>query len=234
MEAFGWADPIGETIQYGNQRSYTVLGVMDDFHFLTMHAPITPFALFHTASESYQIPDSYVAVRLAPDAGEAGIAALASAWEAFAPDVPFDYAFLDERLGEQYNAEQRMSRLFLVFSGLIVLLACMGLLGLVAFATEQRTKEVGIRKVLGANVASLLTLLARGYVGLIALAFALAVPIVYLAMNRWLEGFAYQTEIGSGVFLLAGAIALVLALATISGHALRAATADPIRALRSE
>jgi putative ABC transport system permease protein len=234
VEAFGWDDPIGQTIEYPSQGRYEVIGVMEDFHFLTLRSPIQPFALFHHSSESYQIPDSYVVVRLAAGDLESGLGVLAAEWERFAPDTPFAYSFLDARLGEQYRAERRLGDLFSVFAGLTIFIACLGLLGLAAHAAERRTKEIGVRKVLGASVPALVALLSKDFVRLVLVGFLVATPIAYLGAQRWLDGFAYRTEIGLGVFVIAGLVALVIALATVGFHAVRAATGDPVESLRTE
>jgi putative ABC transport system permease protein len=236
VAAFGWEDPVGRLVQYpgGNNAEYRVLGVMRDFNFVTLRSPVTPFALFYQASGSYETSDSYVVVRVAPEALERGLALLEAEWKAFAPDTPFEYTFLDEGIGEQYLAEQRLGRMFLVFSALTILIACMGLLGLAAFAAEQRTKEIGVRKVLGASVASVVALLSRDFLRLVGLGFLVAVPVAWLAMARWLEGYAYRVDLGPLVFALAGLVALVVALLTVSTQALRAASADPVKALRYE
>ncbi len=236
VRAFGWENPVGRAITYpgGDNAEYEVIGVVKDFNFATLHAPVTPFALFHNASQSYDISDSYVVVRVSGTELDRSLRLLKAEWEAFAPDTPFEYTFLDERLGAQYEAEQRLGRMFLAFSGLAILIGCMGLLGLAAFTAEQRTKEVGVRKVLGASVPSLVALLSKDFLQLVGIAFVVAVPLAYLAMRDWLAGFAYHTDLGVGVFLLAGVLALAVALLTVSTQALRAATADPVQSLRYE
>ena len=211
-----------------------MIGVMKDFNFLTLHTPITPFALFHHASKSYGIPGSYVVVRLGADDLENSIKLLESEWKKFAPTMPFEYKFLDEGFKERYLAEQRLGKIFLIFSILTIFIACIGLLGLAAFATEQRTKEIGIRKVLGASVPNLVTLLSKDFSKWVLLANLIAWPVAYFAMNEWLQDFAYRIDIGWWVFALAGGIALVIALLTVSTQAIKAALANPVEALRYE
>ena len=236
LAAFGWRDAVGRAIRYpgGGDREYHVIGVMRDFNFTTLRLPVTPFALFHGDSGSYEISDSYVIVRLAAGEISSGLRILESEWEAFAPDSPFDYTFLDESLGEQYQSEQRLGRGFLFFSGLMILIACLGLYGLAAFAAEQRIKEIGVRKVLGASVPAIVSLLSKSFLKLVVVAFFVGAPIAYLGMQRWLENFAYHIEIGPGVFLLSGMLALLLALATVGYRGIRAASADPVDSLRYE
>jgi putative ABC transport system permease protein len=236
VAAFGWEDPVGRTVRYpgGDNAEFRVIGVMRDFNFMTLRTPVTPFALFHRASGSYDIPDSYVVVRVAPGDLERRLQLLEAEWEAFAPDTPFDYAFLDESLGAQYLAEQRLGRMFVLFSALTILIACLGLLGLAAFAAERRTKEIGVRRVLGASAGSIVALLSKDFARLVLAAVVVAVPVAWLAMDRWLDGFAYRAGLGAGVFVAASALALLVALATVASQALRAASSDPVKALRYE
>ena len=236
LAAFGWQGAVGRTIRYpgGNNREYEVIGVMRDFNFGTLRQPVTPFALFHDRSRSYEIADSYVTVRLAAGEVSRGLNLLREEWKAFAPDSPFDYRFLDESLGAQYLSEQRLGRGFLLFSGLMILIACLGLYGLAAFAAEQRIKEIGVRKVLGASVPSIVSLLSKSFVKLVIVAFFVGAPAAYIGMQRWLANFAFHIEIGPGVFLLSGMLALVVALATVSYRGVRAASADPVVSLRYE
>lgn len=155
-------------------------------------------------------------------------------WKRIAPNAAFESSFLRDEMNKLYEKEQRAAKVFGTFAGLAILIACLGLFGLVAFTAEQRTKEIGIRKVLGATVSSIVALLSKDFLKLVLVAFGLAVPVAYYAMNRWLEDFAYRIELGPGVFLLAGGAALVIALATAGVHAVRAALANPVESLRYE
>jgi putative ABC transport system permease protein len=137
-------------------------------------------------------------------------------------------------LQAQYETEQRLARTFGFFAALAIIIACLGLFGLVAYTAERRTKEIGIRKVLGASVSSIVRLLSTDFVRLVLIAFVVATPLAWFAMNRWLEDFAYRIEIGPGIFLLAGGAALLIALATVSYQAIKAALADPVKSLRYE
>jgi len=236
VKYFGWDDPLGKTLTYpgGNNREYKVIGVMKDFNFMTLHSPITPFALFHHASKSYEIANSCVVVRIPRTDLANSLKLLESEWKTLAPAMPFEYKFLDESFDEQYLAEQRLGKIFLIFSVLTIFIACIGLLGLAAFATEQRTKEIGIRKVLGASVPNLVALLSKDFSKWVLLANLIAWPLAYFAMNEWLENFAYRIDIGWTVFALAGAIAFLIALMTVSIQAIKAALANPIESLRYE
>ncbi|MDX1532305.1 MAG: FtsX-like permease family protein, partial [Rhodothermales bacterium] len=162
------------------------------------------------------------------------LAALEAAWAGFNPERPFEYAFLDAQFDALYHAEARLGTITGAFTVLAVLIACLGLLGLAAFAAEQRRKEVGIRKTLGASVAQIVRLLVADFLRPVAAATVIAAPLAYLVLERWLDGFAARVEVGPAVFLLAGGVALAVALATVSVQTLRAATADPVEALRAE
>jgi len=236
VKYFGWDDPLGKTLIYpgGDNREYKVIGVMKDFNFMTLHSPITPFALFHHASNSYEIQNSCVVVRI-PRADLANsLKSLESEWKTFAPTMPFEYKFMDEGFDEQYLAEQRLGKIFLIFSFLTIFIACIGLLGLAAFTSEQRTKEIGVRKVLGASVPNLVALLSKDFSKWVLLANLIAWPVAYFAMNKWLQNFAYRTDINWWVFALAGGAALLIALLTVSTQAIKAAVANPVEALRYE
>jgi putative ABC transport system permease protein len=230
----GFKDPIGKTITYPSRGTYRVVGVVKDFHFVTLYAPITPFALFHASSRSYSIPSSHVIVRARAGDPARTISILESEWKAFAPATPFEYTFLNDNLARDYASAERLGSVFLLFSFLTVVVACIGLFGLATFSTEQRTKEIGIRKVLGASVGQVVASLSRDFILLVAVANLIAWPVAWYVMNRWLENFAYRTEISWLTFLLAGAIALGVALATVSYQALRAARANPVEALKYE
>ncbi|MEK7729703.1 MAG: FtsX-like permease family protein, partial [candidate division KSB1 bacterium] len=210
------------------------IGVMKDFNFMTLHLPITPFALFHHASNSYEIPNSCVVVRIPRTDLANSLKLLESEWKTFAPAMPFEYKFLDEGFEEQYLAERRLGKIFLIFSILTIFIACIGLLGLAAFATEQRTKEIGIRKVLGASMPNLVALLSKDFSKWVLLANLIAWPVAYFVMNKWLQDFAYRIDIGWWVFALAGGLAFLIALLTVSTQAIKAALANPVEALRYE
>jgi putative ABC transport system permease protein len=159
---------------------------------------------------------------------------LQQAWQQVEPAETYSFSFLDERYDQLYRSERRVNRLFVIAAALAVFVSCLGLFGLAAFTAERRTKEIGIRKVLGASTYGLVALLSSEFVRLVALAFAVAAPVAYLVMERWLSGFAYRGDLGFGVFAAAGVVALLVALLTVSGQAVRAALADPVESLRYE
>ena len=213
--------------QFG--RAYTVLGIVEDFHMASLHSPIKPTVLRRNSEWFHAL-----VVRLGEGEGAAAMTALEEIWKQFSPDEPFRYTFLDEMLGGYYDSTRRTGQLVMAFSMLAVLIACLGLFGLAAFATERRTKEIGLRKVFGAGVASLVGLLSKDFMRLVVLAFLIAAPVAYVAIERWLSTFAYRIEPGAGVFLLAGLMAAAVALLAVSLQAVRAARADPIETLRYE
>ncbi|MEM8557847.1 MAG: FtsX-like permease family protein, partial [Bacteroidota bacterium] len=221
--------PVGTMFRAWDREPGAVIGVVEDFHYASLHHAIEPVVINLS-------PDWYgqLAFRLAPGDVSGAVAHLAETWATFAPGYEFDYVFLDDDFGRHYADEARLGTLFAVFAGLAVFVACLGLLGLAAYASAQRTKEIGVRKVLGASVPGLVALLSREFVTLVAVAFAVAVPVAWWFMQRWLAEFAYRIELGPLVFLGAGAAALTLALVTVATQAYRTAAADPIKALRYE
>jgi putative ABC transport system permease protein len=162
------------------------------------------------------------------------LASIEAKWKALAPGMPYSYRFLDESFSEMYREEQRVGRIALLFSIIAIIIACLGLFGLAAFVAEQRTKEIGIRKVLGASVSGLVALLSKDFVRLVAISFVIAAPLAWLAMHKWLQDFEYRITISWTVFLLAGLMALAIAIITISFQAIKAAVANPVKNLRSE
>jgi len=227
---FGWVEPLGQTVE-GFYDEPAVVGVVRDVNFLSLHEAVAPMVLMLDAP-GWNL--NHLLVRLAPGDVPGALRAVEAAWARAAPDVPFQYTFLDDDLGQQYESEQRWSRIVGYAAGFAVLIACLGLFGLAALSVARRTKEVGIRKALGASVASVTLLLSKEFARLVLVAVVLAAPVAYLVMRRWLEGFAYHVGIGVGVFMLAGGLALLVALLTVSYQAVRAASSDPVEALRYE
>ena len=179
-------------------------------------------------------PNLLAAARLRIDDLPQTLASVEATWNRFAPQEPFVYTFLDETFAQLYEAERRTSRLITVFAGLAILIACFGLFGLAAYMAEQRTKEIGIRKVFGATVSGIVMLLSKDFARLVLVAIVLAAPLAYLTMQNWLDTFAYRVEMSWWIFLLTGLAALTIALATVSYQAIRAALANPVKALRYE
>jgi putative ABC transport system permease protein len=155
-------------------------------------------------------------------------------WKSFAPDKPFTYSFLDKDFDRLYRADRQVGQIFLVFSVLAVCIACLGLFGLTAFTVSQRTKEIGIRKVHGASIPSIILMLSKDFTKWVLLAIIIACPIAYLAMTRWLQNFAYRTQLGWSAFVISGLLAIVIAILTVSYQSIKAARANPIDSLRYE
>ena len=176
----------------------------------------------------------HLLVRTAAGAVPNAIEHLRDVWGRTVPERPLDFVFQDERLNAQYRTEERMANLFSIFSGLAIFIACLGLLGLAAFTVVQCTREIGIRKVLGANPAGLAALLSREFVLLVTIAFVLATPLAWMLFDDWLSGFAYRTELTWWTFGLSGLLAVLVAISTVAWQALRAANMNPVESLRTQ
>jgi len=227
----GFSSPenaIGKSILSGD-RKWDVIGVVDDYHQKSLRYPLEPIIFMPFYSTNSQI-----SVKLTPGDLPGTIQQIKKKYEAFFPGNLFDYNFLDETFNKQYENEQLFKKAFGIFAGLAIFVACLGLLGLTMFATIQRTKEIGIRKVLGASVSNIVVLLSKNFLKLILLSTIVAFPLAWWAMHLWLEDFAYRVNIGWWIFILAGASALLIALTTISFQAIKAAIANPIKSLRTE
>ncbi|MEM1116877.1 MAG: ABC transporter permease [Bacteroidota bacterium] len=223
--AFGIAgDPLGEEVE-----DRTVVGVVQDVHNASLHDAVEPIVLVPQFGHNWT-----AIVRLRPGGADAGLADLERTWKAFAPERPFVPTFLEDDLEAQYRSEERLARVFGLFSGLALSIAALGLFGLVAHAVQQRAKEISVRKVLGATTAALVRLVSGEFVGLAAAALAVAVPLSLILSRRWLSTFAFHMDVGAGIFVLAAATVLAVVLLTAGVQAYRAAHADPVRALRSE
>ena len=176
----------------------------------------------------------YLSVRLRTDDMSGAVGAVRFVWESLIPEIPFEPFFLDDSLSQQYQSEQRMSRVFATFSAMAVVTACLGLFGLISFLTEQRTREIGVRKVLGASVGTIVVMLSWDLVKLVLTANVVAVPITCLVMEEWLQDFAYRVEIGPPTFLISAGLTLGVAMATVAYQALRASLQNPVDALQCE
>jgi len=236
VKQIGWKDPIGKNITYpgNNNQRFKVIGVVKDFNSESLRSSISPFALFYTASKTYNIRSSYIAVRLNPGDYNDAIAGISREWKAIAPNLPMEYNFMDEAFNQLYHSDQVIGKVFSVFTGLSLAVACLGLLGLIMFTAERRAKEIGIRKVLGASVQSVVTMLSKDLLKLIIIASFIAFPIAWYAMNKWLQDFAYPTAVSWWIFALAGLVTISIALLTVSTQAIKAALTNPVKSLRSE
>jgi len=178
--------------------------------------------------------NSFISIKVTPQNLPATIAAIKTKYDAFFPGNLFDYSFVDERFNAQYRNDQLFGKVFALFSGFAIFIASLGLLGLSLFATIQRTKEIGVRKVLGASVSNIVVLLSKDFIKLVIIAFVLAAPLAWFIMHKWLQDFAYRIAISWWIFLVAGLLAVFIALATISFQAIKAAVANPVKSLRME
>ncbi|MCB0581595.1 MAG: ABC transporter permease [Phaeodactylibacter sp.] len=207
-----------------------IVGVAEDFHYGSLHQPIGYYAFHNRRSEWLQ----YLLVKLNSKQLAGAMQQLEAAFGKTVPGSAFDYTFLDAHLATLYETERRLAKLIFLFAGLAIFVACLGLFALAAFAAEQRTKEIGIRKVLGASVEQLVALISRDFLKLVALSILLAIPLGWWAMRQWLQGFAYRIELQWWAFALSGGIALLIALLTVGFTGYRAARANPVEALRAE
>jgi putative ABC transport system permease protein len=221
-------DAIGKTILRGD-RQWTVVGVIDNYHQKSLRYPIEPTMLMPAYGTG-----SSISIKIATQDLPATIAKIKQVYDRVFPGNYFDYFFMDDRFNAQYADDQLFGKAFAIFSAFAIFIASLGLLGLSLFAAAQRTKEIGVRKVLGASVGNIVLLLSRDFIGLILIAFIVASPIAWFLMHKWLQDFAYRINIEWWVFGLAGLLAVTIALATISYQAIRAAAANPVKALRSE
>jgi putative ABC transport system permease protein len=237
VKQLGWESPaaaIGKPFErlygsgVGERATGVVVGVVKDFHFKSLRSTIEPLVI-----HIWQWMN-YILVRIHPEHISESMAFLERTWQSFDPEHPFEYSFLDDHFDGLYRMEQRQSKIFGALSLLAIFIACLGLFGLVSFTTEQRTKEIGVRKVLGASVPNIVLLLSKEFFVLVVVANLVAWPLAYYAMNRWLQNFAYRIDIHWWVFLLAGGLALTIALLTLSAKAIKAALANPVDALRYE
>ena len=231
----GYANPVGKVIHNGDNSAVgrlQVIGVVKDFHFESLRSDIGPLLLHQDTA----LAQSWEAVsfRLAPGDVPGTLAALEKGWRQTVPGLPFEYAFLDASFDALYRSEQRTGQLFTAFAAVAILIACLGLFGLSAFTAEQRTKEMGIRKLFGASVPQLVTLLSRDFLRLVLLANVVAGPLAWWAGRQWLENYAFRTGIGWEVFGLAAAGSVGIALLTVGFQALRATLSNPVESLRSE
>jgi putative ABC transport system permease protein len=226
---FGWKTPeeaLGQEFDFGWG---TVCGVYKDFHFTSLQRGVTPLVIYYTPNWL-----NYISIKMNTRNITATVARLEKVWQSVVPSASFDYFFQDEAFNRQYLAEQRLGSLFLIFSVFAIAIACLGLFGLASFTAAQRTKEIGIRKVLGASIAGIIKLLSKDFVVLVIIAAVIAFPLAWWAMSNWLQNFAYRAPLSGWTFIIAGGGALVIALITVSFQAVKAALANPVNSLQAE
>jgi len=243
VKYFGWMEPLGKNISYkGTIVTYSgdgktnysyvdikapVIGIVEDFHFKSLHTEIQPLGIWPGGLR-------FISVKIQPFDVPGTLEFFEKTWKEFVPEVPFEYAFLDESLDELYLKERRLIKIFLYFTIIAISIACLGLFGLAAFTTQQRTKEIGVRKVMGASFQDIIKLLSITYSKLLIIGNLIAWSLGYIAMDRWLRNFAYRTNIGVGVFLVTGLLSLILVLIAVSSQTIKVSLTDPADSLRYE
>jgi putative ABC transport system permease protein len=232
VKYFGWGDnPIGKRVKFPGDTSgrfLEVVGVVKDFNQQSLYSPITPLILF------YRPHSNDLILKISGQRVSSTLANIQRTWKTYFPDLPFEYTFLDAQFNSQYAADQKRGKIFTVFSVLTILITCLGLLGLISFTTQQRQKEISIRKILGAGMTEIIPLLTRNFVLLVGLSCFIAFPIAYWFMHQWLLHFSYNTGISITPFLLSALTVLLLTLLTVLFHTVKAAMADPAKGLRTE
>jgi putative ABC transport system permease protein len=232
-------DPIGKKLKQIQRTPegsvevfYTIIGVIKDFNFLSLRDPITPLTI--QSVESFGGGAQYVIARIKGSQLTTVVDNIEAKWKTLVPEQLFKFVFFDQDLMALYESEKQAGQVFAIFSSLAIIIACVGLFGLSAYTASLRTKEIGVRKVMGASVGNIVLLLSTEFTKLIVIAIVLSVPISWYIMNQWLSGFAYRIQLGVGVFLFAGIIALLISWITVSYQSIKAAIVNPIRSLRSE
>ena len=229
VKTLGWGTPekaLDKQIKYGDVTG-SVIGVMKDFHFESLHEPIVPMILLLQ-------PQGRLSIKISGHNIQSSVSTIQDTWQHYLPTVPFDFSFLDKHFDELYRSEQQQGTLLTIFACIAIFIACLGLFGLSAFTITQRVKEIGVRKVLGASIPQIVTTLSKDFLLLVLIAAAVAIPVAVYTMNKWLETFASRTDLSWWILAAAGVIALIIAFLTISIQAIKAATANPVKSLRSE
>jgi putative ABC transport system permease protein len=236
IKKIGFSSPqeaIGGKVKFdwrGESYSWTIIGVVKDFHFQDLHIPIEPYGFQLNNQPQY----NYLIVHSKATDIASLVSSVGASWHKLNPNEPFEYSFLDEDFQKNYDAENRLASIVGYFTVIAILICCLGLFGLATFSAEQRIKEIGVRKVLGASVTGIVTLLSKDFLKLVAVSIVVASPIAWWVMHKWLQDFAYRTNISWTVFVLTTVLALLIALITISFQAIKAAVANPVKSLRTE
>jgi putative ABC transport system permease protein len=228
VKAIRMKDPVGKKFKMWETEG-TIIGVVKDFHFNSMRQKIEPAVFYYQPGNYGQL---YVKTT-GKDAAKA-IAAMEGQWKKYNAGFTFTYGFLDETFNNLYKSEERTGTLFNIFAVIAIFISCLGLLGLAAYTAQVRTREIGVRKVLGASIPGIIRLLAGDFIKLVLIAIIIATPVAWYVMNKWLEEFAYKISLGWAVFLLSGLVAIAIALFTISFQSIKAALANPAKSLRTE
>jgi len=230
VKYFGWDNPIGKRLRQSGDTTgyYEVIGVVKDFNQKSLYNPITPLVLYYTHNSNR------IQLKLEGRNIPATVTNIERSWKTYFPDLPFAYTFLDQDFDSQYAADQKRGKIFTAFSILTILITCLGLLGLIAFTTEQRQKEISIRKVMGAGIGQIVPLLTRNFVYLVGLSCLISFPVAWLFMSKWLKIFPYNTGLNATPFLLSALSVLLITMLTVIFHAVRAAVANPVKSLKAD
>jgi len=238
VKGLGWENPVGRIMgipkdyaAVGNLElnRYTVIGVVEDFHFESMHTPIEPLVMFLGSSTGR------MTIRLNASSDVTSLLSdVESLWNEFVPGQPFSYTFIDQRLAMMYDNERKLGKLLGIFTLFAFFVSCLGLIGLALFASEQRRKEIGLRKVNGSGIGQIIWLLTTDFTKLIAISFILSVPLTTIFMSKWLSGFAYKTTISWWIFAVTGLLTYLIAIVAIISQSYRAATTNPVDVFRAE
>jgi ABC-type antimicrobial peptide transport system permease subunit len=229
LKVIGYKDPIGKPLKWGDMNGI-IVGVLKDFHFQSLHQPIRPLIAYMNTKRK----TGSAIIRIDGSRTKETLASIEKVCKIFNPKFPFTYAFTDQSYAKQYQSEQIVSRLSDYFAFIAIFISCLGLFGLATFTAEQRTKEIGVRKVLGASISSIVGLLSKDFLKPVIAAIIIASPAAWWLMNAWLKGFAYRVEVAWWMFVLAGVMAVIIAVFTVSFQSIRAALLDPVKSLRSE
>jgi hypothetical protein len=229
VKYMGMDDPIGKTFSLQGQTG-KIIGVVKNFHVQSLHQPIEPLVLALREKSRF----GFILVRTEAGKTKEALESLQKVAKQINPNFPFNYHFVDEEYAQLYKSEQVVSKLAYAFAFLAIAISCLGLLGLALFMAEQRRKEVGIRKVLGATAGSIVAMFSKDFLKLVCLSFLISLPIAYMSMSKWLENYAYQIKLSPSLFAIAGGLVLFIALLTVIFQAIKTALANPVKSLRNE
>ena len=230
----GWEQAVGQNVNFDSDRfivsgNFEVIGVFKDYHIESLHKPIVPLAIFWNDNTHVQ-----ASIKISNRNIHVTLEYIKSTWNEFLPEFPFDYSFLDQSFDNMYKAEERIQKLFIYFSILAVIIACLGLFGLSAFMAERKTKEIGIRKILGSSTTQVISKLSKEIIRLVIIANIIAIPLSWIALNRWLYNYPYRVNIFWWVFLVTAITTFIIAFLTVSYHSYKAAISNPVDAIRHE
>jgi putative ABC transport system permease protein len=231
VKQFNWENAIGKRVKFPGDTSgnyLEVVGVVKDFNQKALYNPIAPLILFYGPN------GNKIQVKMAGGDMKPSIAKVETIWKKYFPQLPFEYKFMDANFNSQYAADQKRGKIFAAFSILTIIITCLGLLGLTAFTTQQRQKEISVRRVLGASTGEMVTLITKNYLWLALIAAAVAFPVAWYFMNKWLQVFPYNTGLSMIPFVVSALVILVTAVATASFHSAKAALSNPVKSLRTE